>query len=351
MATAPELLPSDPSRTIKPASPGQADGRLLRAQIDGWGRPRTLDPVEGAASAQPAANAQAAAKPSDDARPEPAAADAGLAQLAAQVAARRAGVAPALEELVRLTELLAVDDDYQPARRDFAVPRHFLLSILIPVYNEAATIRQVIAQVAALPIPKEIIVVDDGSTDGTRQVLAELEVAQHLHVLYKPLNEGKGAAIRSGLRRARGDVVVIQDADLEYDPRDILALVRPIVRGEADVVYGSRFLQRDAAPSPWFHRLGNRLLTALSNALTGLELTDMETAYKAFRRELVLDLPIHQPRFGFEPEITARIARRGWRLCEVPVRYTPRSYAQGKKIGLADLVSTLYCILRYSLWD
>jgi glycosyltransferase involved in cell wall biosynthesis len=278
-------------------------------------------------------------------------ADEAVKRLAAEVSARRDGMAPSLEERIRLAELLAVDDDYEPAHRDFAVPRHFRLSILIPVYNEVATIRQVIARVAALPIPKEIIVIDDGSTDGTRNVLAELEVAQDLHVLYKPVNEGKGAAIRSGLRRARGDVVVIQDADLEYDPRDILALVRPIVRGEADVVYGSRFRERDAATSPWFHRLGNRLLTALSNALTGLELTDMETAYKALRRDLVEDLPICQPRFGFEPEITARIARRGWRLCEVPVRYTPRSYAQGKKIGWKDLFTTLYCILRYSLWD
>jgi hypothetical protein len=288
--------------------------------------------------------------PQDTACAEPAT-DKNLARLMAEVAAQRDGISPALDELIRLTELLAVDDHYEPVRRDFALPRHFLLTVLIPVYNEAATIQRVIAQVAALPIPKEIIVVDDGSTDGTRKLLAELEVAHNLHVLYKPVNEGKGAAIRSGLRRARGDVVVIQDADLEYDPRDILKLVKPIVRGEADVVYGSRFLTHDARNSPWFHRLGNQLLTAFSNALTGLALTDMETAYKAFRRDLIDELPIAQPRFGFEPEITARIARRGWRLCEVPVHYAPRSYAQGKKIGLKDLFSTLYCILRYSLWD
>lgn len=303
---------------------------------------------EGDSRPQPLAEAA----PRDDHTPsDTPSADQALTLLTAQVAARREEAVPALEELMRLTELLAVDDHYEPARRDFALPRHFLLSILIPVYNEAATIRQVIAQVVALPIPKEIIVVDDGSTDGTRLLLSELEVAHNLHVLYKVVNEGKGAAIRSGLRRARGDVVVIQDADLEYDPRDILKLIKPIVRNEADVVYGSRFLCQDVGHSPWFHRLGNRLLTAFSNALTGLALTDMETAYKAFRRDVLQDLPIQQPRFGFEPEITARIARLGWRLCEVPVRYTPRTYAQGKKIGLKDLLSTLYCILRYSLWD
>mgnify|MGYP000368555387 CR=1 FL=1 len=325
MTAVPELVPSSmPERS----QPDALSGEGGRSQ-----------PLVAAPSGRGAANC---AEPATDQN---------LARLMAEVAAQRDGISPALDELIRLTELLAVDDQYEPVRRDFALPRQFLLTVLIPVYNEAATIQQVIAQVAALPIPKEIIVVDDGSTDGTRKLLAELEVAHNLHVLYKPVNEGKGAAIRSGLRRARGDVVVIQDADLEYDPRDILKLVKPIVRGEADVVYGSRFLTYDPQNSPWFHRLGNHLLTAFSNALTGLALTDMETAYKAFRRDLIDGLPIAQPRFGFEPEITARIARRGWRLCEVPVHYTPRSYAQGKKIGLKDLFSTLYCILRYSLWD
>jgi glycosyltransferase involved in cell wall biosynthesis len=256
-----------------------------------------------------------------------------------------------LDELERLAELLAVDDGYMPTSRDFVIPRNFKLSIVIPVYNEQATIQQVLANVVAVPIPKEIIIVDDASTDGTRQVLSQYEAARDVHVIFKPQNEGKGAALRTGLRRVTGDIVVVQDADLEYDPRDILNLVRPILCGQADVVYGSRFLNGAAQDRSFVHRLGNRLLTKLSNWTTGLDISDMETGYKAFRREVLKSFEIKQHRFGFEPEVTARIARNKYRLYEVPISYTPRGYAQGKKIGLADLFSTLYCILRYAWAD
>ena len=258
---------------------------------------------------------------------------------------------PKLDELERLAELLAVADDYEPVTRDFVIPRNFKISVVIPVYNEAATIRQVVANVAALPVPKEIIVVDDASTDGTRELLSQYEPANGVYVICKPQNEGKGAALRTGLRRVTGDVIVVQDADLEYDPRDILALVRPIVCGQADAVYGSRFLEGRPQGSSLLHRCGNAVLTKLSNWTTGLDITDMETGYKAFRREVLKDFEIKQRRFGFEPEITARIARHHYRLYEVPIRYNPRSYAEGMKIGIGDLLSTLYCILRYAWLD
>jgi glycosyltransferase involved in cell wall biosynthesis len=256
-----------------------------------------------------------------------------------------------LDQLQRLADLLAVRDDYEPTARDFAIPRNFKISVVIPVYNEARTICQVIANVAALPIPKEIIIVDDASTDGTRQILNYFECARNVHVIFKPQNEGKGAALRTGFRRVTGDVVVVQDADLEYDPRDILPLVRPIVCGQADVVYGSRFLGDEVQDGSLVHRVGNRMLTAASNWTTGLAITDMETCYKAFRREVLRSFEIQQPRFGFEPEVTAKIARRKYRLCEVPIHYAARGYADGKKIGPADLFSALFCIVRYALWD
>jgi len=256
-----------------------------------------------------------------------------------------------LDELERLAELLVVEDRFEPTTREFIIPRGFKLSVVIPVYNELATIEQVLANVVAVPIPKEIIIVDDASTDGTRQLLSQYEAAKDIHVIFKPVNEGKGAALRTGLRRASGDIVVVQDADLEYDPKDILTIVRPIISGQADVVYGSRFLDRKPEGSSWLHRLGNGALTKLSNWTTGLDITDMETGYKAFRREVLKSFEIQQPRFGFEPEVTARIARRKHRIYEVPISYSPRGYAEGKKIGLADLFSTLYCILRYAVAD
>ncbi|HZN36684.1 MAG TPA: glycosyltransferase family 2 protein [Pirellulaceae bacterium] len=256
-----------------------------------------------------------------------------------------------LAQMEDLAALLAVEDGYEPAERNFVIPRGFKLSVVIPVYNEERTIQTVLARVAALPVPKEIIVVDDASTDGTRDLLEQYEAAHEIHVIFKPQNEGKGAALRTGFRRVSGDVVVVQDADLEYDPRDILPVVRPIVCGQADVVFGSRYTGEASQDASRLHRFGNRLLTKASNWLTGLELTDMETCYKAFRREVLRSFEIQQNRFGFEPEVTAKIARRGYRIGEVPIRYSPRGYAEGKKIGLGDLLSTLWCIVRYGLWD
>jgi glycosyltransferase involved in cell wall biosynthesis len=255
-----------------------------------------------------------------------------------------------LDDLQRLADLLAVEDGYEPAIRDFVIPRNFKLSIVIPVYNEERTIQQVLTRVAALPVPKEIVIVDDASTDGTREILSQFECAADVHVIFKPQNEGKGAALRTGFRRVTGDVVIVQDADLEYDPRDILPVIKPIVCGQADVVYGSRFLDHAHQDRSVVHRLGNRLLTAASNALTGLRITDMETCYKAFRRDVLRSFEIQQNRFGFEPEVTAKIARRKARVQEVPIRYAARSYAEGKKIGFKDLFNALYCIVRYGLW-
>ena len=261
-----------------------------------------------------------------------------------------------LDRLEELTDLLAAEDGYEPAERDYALPRGFRVSIVIPVYNEERTIQKVLARVAALPLPKEIIIVDDASTDGTRGILEQLDTAANVHVIFKPANEGKGAALRTGFRRASGDVVVIQDADLEYDPRDIVPLIKPIVLGQADVVFGSRFLggkspgEKPQEFSP-LHRLGNRLLTWASNRTTGLAITDMETCYKAFRRKVLTSFQIQQNRFGFEPEVTAKIARRKCRVAEVPIRYAARGYAEGKKIGIRDLFNALYCIVRYGLGD
>ena len=271
-----------------------------------------------------------------------------------QTAADEPGVARmerALAQLRNLTELLVLEDGYEPAALDFTLPPNFKLSVVIPVYNEARTIQQVLARVAALPVPKEIIVVDDCSTDGTRQLLQQVELAAELHVIHKPRNEGKGAALRTGFRRASGDIIVVQDADLEYDPRDILPLLPPILADKAEVVYGSRFLGDKPQDPSLIHRLGNSLLTLASNVTTGLRITDMETCYKAFRRDVLRSFEIRQNRFGFEPEVTAKIARRGYRILETPIRYQARGYADGKKIGVKDLFNALYCILRYGLCD
>jgi hypothetical protein len=256
-----------------------------------------------------------------------------------------------LSRLEELAELLTLEDDYEPAALEYALPRAFRLSIVIPVYNEERTIGRLLARVAAVPIPKEVIVVDDASTDGTAHVLRALDRARGVHVIFKPHNEGKGAALRTGLRRVSGDVVVVQDADLEYDPRDIVRLIRPIVEGRADVVYGSRFLGDEPQDPSFIHRTGNALLIWASNVTTGLALTDMETCYKAFRRDVIRSFEIQQNRFGFEPEVTAKLARRKCRFAEVPIAYAARSYADGKKIGPADLASALWCIARYGVCD
>ncbi len=257
-----------------------------------------------------------------------------------------------LDGLEALCRELLEDAEYTVPPIEFDLPTDFVLSIVIPVYNERDTILPLLARVRALPVTVQIILVDDHSTDGTTDILRELESLPDVHVLLKPKNEGKGAALRSGFRHATGDVVVVQDADMEYDPRDILPLLQPIVEGDADVVYGSRFLVSDmAVGSSPIHRFGNVLLTKASNLLTGLSLTDMETCYKVFRRHLINQIEIKQDRFGFEPEITAKIARRGWRVTELPINYHGRSWADGKKIGLRDLVNACYCMARYSVAD
>ena len=240
-------------------------------------------------------------------------------------------------------------DDTTGTTLGYEIPTGFKLSIVIPVYNERKTILEVIARVKALPLPQEIIVVDDCSTDGTRGWLETLRGAPGLRLIYQPRNQGKGAALRAGFAAAEGDVVIIQDADLEYDPADIVCVVKPIVLGEADVVYGSRYLGNEPPGDSWLHRFGNRAITETSNLFTGLRLSDMETCYKAFRREVIRGLKLRQNRFGFEPEITARLARRQVRIVETPVRYNARDYAEGKKIGIRDAFNALYCIVRYGM--
>ncbi len=226
------------------------------------------------------------------------------------------------------------------------------MSIVIPAYNEAATIRPLVQRVADVQLPKEIIVVDDGSTDDTRERLAELEGKGLIdRLLLHERNRGKGAALRTGFAQATGDVVVVQDADLEYDPDEIPRLLAPIAEGRADAVYGSRFLGMDPNQEvifPW-HAMGNRFLTFLSNCFTGFRITDMETCQKMIRTEVLQALPLTVDRFGIEPEITARLSQAGVRLVELPVSYTSRSYAEGKKIGWRDGVAAIWFIVRSSL--
>ncbi len=228
----------------------------------------------------------------------------------------------------------------------------WLLSIVIPVYNEEATVARVVSRVAALPINSEIVIVDDCSTDRTREILSRLEGLPNVNVILKEKNAGKGAALRTGFEHFSGDFVIVQDADLEYDPRDIPTLVQPLVNGDADIVYGSRFLGETVHDESFIHRLGNGILTWASNMFSGLKLTDMETCYKAFTREAIEAVDIEQQRFGIEPEITAKLARQGFRFLEVPISsYESRGYDEGKKIGVRDLFNAIWCIGRYGACD
>jgi glycosyltransferase involved in cell wall biosynthesis len=242
----------------------------------------------------------------------------------------------------------------------YAIPEDLVLSVVIPVYNERATLLDLVERVRAVPIRKQIILVDDGSRDGTQDVLRELEAdprddAQNtIQVVYHAENRGKGAALRTGFEHATGQVVVVQDADNEYDPSEFPRLLQPLVEGKADVVYGSRFLgDYSHRVLYYWHYLGNRFLTTLSNCFTNLNLTDMETCYKVFRSEVIKDIlpTLKQDRFGFEPEITAKVARRRLRIYELSISYSGRTYEQGKKIGWRDGFKALWCILRYAVAD
>ena len=227
----------------------------------------------------------------------------------------------------------------------------YLLSVVIPVYNELNTIGRILSRVASLNLNLELVIVDDFSTDGTREILEQIKDLPRVSVILKEKNEGKGAALRTGFEHVNGDYVVVQDADLEYNPSDIPMLIQPLLKGEADVVYGSRFIGEEQQDESWIHRAGNAVLTGASNLFSGLNLTDMETCYKAFSREVLQDISIKQNRFGIEPEITAKLARRGYRFVEVPISYDSRGYDEGKKIGIKDLINAIYCIGRYGVSD
>ncbi len=225
------------------------------------------------------------------------------------------------------------------------------LSVLIPVYNEAATIEALVDRVRAIPLPVEVIAVDDASDDGSQEVLDRLQRARKLdHLQRHPKNRGKGAAIRSGIARATGDVIVIQDADLEYDPAELPALMKPILEGRADAVFGSRFQGGPHRVLYFWHAVGNRFLTLLSNMFTNVNLTDMETCYKLVRADLLKRLPLTADRFGFEVELTARLAQAGARIWELPISYSGRTYAEGKKITWRDGLAAVVHVLRYNLF-
>ncbi|TWT37158.1 Undecaprenyl-phosphate 4-deoxy-4-formamido-L-arabinose transferase [Posidoniimonas corsicana] len=224
------------------------------------------------------------------------------------------------------------------------------VSVIVPVYNESGKVNEVVNRLLPLDCVSEVLVIDDGSSDGGVSAAADPS-GDRLRVFRHEQNRGKGAAIRTGLANCRGDIVVIQDADLEYAPEEIPRLVEPLLRLEADVVYGTRFGLGDRQQTPRERYLANWLLTWLSNRFTGLSLTDMETGHKAFRRESIDEMKLCEDRFGFEPELTARLAKLGCRIAELPVSYTPRSYAEGKKIGVRDGLRALWCIVRYRYWN
>src|SRR5262245_20425131 len=244
------------------------------------------------------------------------------------------------EERLRLLQRLLGE----PACRQlgiYPIPDGFKLSVVIPVYNEKQWIRELLRRVQAVPIPKEIIIVDDCSTDGTRDILRGLDGVGGVRVFLQPVNRGKGAALREGFKHVTGDVIVVQDADLEYDPAEYPRLIQPILENRADVVYGSRFIGESHRVLYFWHYVANKVLTTLSNMFTNLNLTDMETCYKVFRREVLAGIELRSDRFGFEPEITAKIAKKrnpAWRIYEIPVSYSGRTYEEGKKIGLKDAI-------------
>lgn len=235
----------------------------------------------------------------------------------------------------------------------YPIPADFKLSVVIPVFNEVNWVAELVRRVQAVPIPKELVIVDDASTDGTRELLNEIrESADNIQVILQPHNQGKGAALRTGFQHATGEVIVVQDADLEYDPSEYLKLLQPILENRADVVFGSRFIGQSHRVLYYWHSVANQVLTTLSNMFTNLNLTDMETCHKMFRRQVLEGMTLKSNRFGFEPEFTAKIAKKKkWRVYEMPIGYSGRTYEEGKKIGLKDAFSALYCIFRYWLFD
>jgi glycosyltransferase involved in cell wall biosynthesis len=225
------------------------------------------------------------------------------------------------------------------------------ISVIIPTYNEAQTIREIIRRVEAEQIANEILVVDDGSADGTRDIIREMNGNGPVRTLLHETNQGKGAAVRTGIEHAQGDIIIIQDADLEYDPRDFKALLQPIREEVADVVYGSRFLGGPRRPVMFWHMVANKSLTLLTNVLYDTILTDMETGYKVFRREIVKNLALKAKRFDFEPEFTAKILKQKVRIFEVPITFNPRDYSEGKKIGLKDAFHAVWTLIKYRFVD
>lgn len=225
------------------------------------------------------------------------------------------------------------------------------LSVVIPVYNEASNIREILKRVQDTNLAQEIVIVDDGSKDGTREILGALNEKENVRVILHDTNQGKGAAVVTGMRAAKGDVILIQDADLEYDPRDYPTLLLPIQERRADVVYGSRFLGAPRRVAMFWHQVANQLLTLMTNILYNSILTDMETGYKVFRREVIQDMKIRSKRFNFEPEFTAKILKRKFRIYEVPISFNPRDYSEGKKIGLKDAFEAVWALIRYRIMD
>ena len=223
------------------------------------------------------------------------------------------------------------------------------LSVIIPVYNEVQNIREILRRVQATGLAWEIVIIDDGSTDGTREILKELDGTDQIRVILHEKNQGKGAAVRTGFGEAKGDVFLIQDADLEYDPRDYPAILKPLEEGLADVVYGSRYSGTEILVDSFWHYFGNRLLTAFSNVLSNVHLTDMETCYKMMRSAIFKDLLLECRRFGIEPELTAKLARRKCRIYEVPISYKARRFDEGKKIGWRDAIAACWYVVKYNL--